>query len=194
MLLLSFLGVEETAKTFKIISKILSFLSVFVVVALAILLLGTRLVGFTPYTVLSGSMEPTYHVGSVVYVTDVEPSELRVEDCITYKMQSGTIVTHRIKDVIKESDGTLSFRTKGDANPDPDGILPQSAVIGKTVFSVPYLGYLFDFVKRPIGLIVVVGGCVGVFLLSLIIDLLFSHPEKSKNEDDNQQNESEDLS
>ncbi len=185
---------EETAKTFKIISKILSFLSVFVVVALAILLLGTRLVGFTPYTVLSGSMEPTYHVGSVVYVTDVEPSELRVGDCITYKMQSGTIVTHRIKDVIKESDGTLSFRTKGDANPDPDGILPQSAVIGKTVFSVPYLGYLFDFVKRPIGLIVVVGGCVGVFLLSLIIDLLFSHPEKSKNEDDNQQNESNELS
>lgn len=75
--------VENTVKTFKIISKILSFLAVFTVVILAVLLVGTKLIGLTPYTVLSGSMEPEYHVGSVIYVTKVEPEELKERDCIS---------------------------------------------------------------------------------------------------------------
>lgn len=78
-----FVEVENTVKTFKIISKILSFLAVFTVVILAVLLVGTKLIGLTPYTVLSGSMEPEYHVGSVIYVTKVEPEELKERDCIS---------------------------------------------------------------------------------------------------------------
>ena len=38
------------------------------VVILAILLVGVRVIGLTPYVVLSGSMEPTYHTGSLIYV------------------------------------------------------------------------------------------------------------------------------
>ena len=75
--------VENTVKTFKIISKILSILAVFTVVILAVLLVSTKLIGLTPYTVLSGSMEPEYHVGSVIYVTKVEPEELKERDCIS---------------------------------------------------------------------------------------------------------------
>ena len=41
----------------------LSTLVVIAVVFLAVALVGVRLVGLTPYAVLSGSMEPTYHVG-----------------------------------------------------------------------------------------------------------------------------------
>ena len=43
------------------------------VVILAILLVGVRVVGLTPYVVLSGSMEPTYHTGSLIYVKKVDP-------------------------------------------------------------------------------------------------------------------------
>lgn len=132
-------------------------------------------------------------MGSVVYVTNVEPNELKSGDCITYRLSSGTVVTHRIVDVLKDSNGTLSFRTKGDANKAEDGILPQSSIIGKVVFSIPYLGYLANFVQKPIGLIVIVGGCVVVFLLSLMIDLVFSHPKKNQSDDDNyEEDESED--
>ena len=67
-------------KTLKIISKTLSTALVVIVVLLAILLAGIRVIGFTPYTVLSGSMEPTYHVGSIVYVKKVDPTTLRVGD------------------------------------------------------------------------------------------------------------------
>ena len=39
---------------------------VVLVVILALLLVGVRLVGFRPMCVLSGSMEPTYHTGSLI--------------------------------------------------------------------------------------------------------------------------------
>ena len=176
-----FVEVENTVKTFKIISKILSFLAVFTVVILAVLLVGTKLIGLTPYTVLSGSMEPEYHVGSVIYVTKVEPEELKERDCITYYMSNGSVVTHRIIEVKKADNGELTFRTKGDANENPDGYQPASAIIGKAVFSIPYLGYLSDFVQRPVGLIVVVGSCIFVFIISLVIDSIFSESKtKSK--------------
>lgn len=168
---------KKTAKAFKIISKILSILAVFTVVVLAVLLVGTKLVGLTPYTVLSGSMEPSYHVGSVIYVTKVDANELKEKDCITYRMSGGAIATHRIIEITKADNGEPMFRTKGDANKKPDGYQPMSAVIGKVVFSIPYLGYLSDFVQRPIGLIVIVGGCVIVFILSLVIDSIFSKKE-----------------
>ena len=49
-------------RTFKKIYSLMTNILVAVVVILAILLVGVRLVGLTPYTVLSGSMEPTYPV------------------------------------------------------------------------------------------------------------------------------------
>lgn len=51
---------------------------VVIVVVVALLLVGARLFGLQVYAVLSGSMEPTYHVGSVIYVEPVDPSEVKV--------------------------------------------------------------------------------------------------------------------
>ena len=56
-------------KAWNIISSIL----VALVVLLAIALVGVRLFGLQVYTVLSGSMEPTYHTGSLIYVKRVDP-------------------------------------------------------------------------------------------------------------------------
>ena len=161
-------------KTFKIILKILSTVAVAVVVLLAILLAGVRLIGFTPYTVLSGSMEPTYHVGSVIYVKDVDPTELEVGDPLTFRLPGGAVATHRIIEVIDDKTGQPSFRTKGDANDTADGITPASSVIGKPVFSIPYLGYLSDFLQKPLGLICVIGCTAVVLILSYAVDALFA--------------------
>ena len=57
-------------KTWNVISSIL----VALVVLLALLLVGARLFGLQVYTVLSGSMEPTYHTGSLIYVKKVAHS------------------------------------------------------------------------------------------------------------------------
>jgi signal peptidase len=149
---------------------------VVLVVIIAILLVGVRLVGIQPYTVLSGSMEPTYHVGSLIYVwTRGDPTELKTGDPVTFMLNENTVATHRIIEVIPdESDPTVvRYRTKGDANEDADGALVHSAnVIGKPLFTIPYLGYFANFVQQPFGRTIALTGCILILIAALLPDLL----------------------
>jgi len=167
-------------KVFRIILKALSSILVTIVVILAILLAGVRLIGLTPYTVLSGSMEPTYHVGSVIYVKNVKPDELTVGDPVTFRLSGGTVATHRIIEVINPDSSQLSFITQGDANEVSDGVIPAAAIIGKPIFTIPYLGFVSKYVQKPIGLVCVVGCAAAVLILSCIMDSLFSKQKKSE--------------
>lgn len=172
-------------QTLRILSKTLRFLLLGVIVSLAVLLGGIRLFGLTPYTVLSGSMEPTYHVGSVIYVSSVDPMELKVGDPITYPLSSGTVVTHRIEAIVNEDSSARAFRTKGDANDTSDGApVLASSVIGKPLFSIPYLGYVSEVLQKPIGLASVIGVSVAVLILSLVADTLLAKGEKPTAEAD----------
>lgn len=175
-------------KTVKIISKTLSTALVVIVVVLAVLLAGVRLFGFTPYTVLSGSMEPTYHVGSIVYVKKVDPTTLKVGDPITFHLTQGVIATHRIIEVHGEGTPNLGFRTQGDANQNVDDITPASKVIGKATFSVPYLGYLSNFIQQPKGLITVVGCGAAVLAISYIIEGMLPEKKESQPESGEEEN------
>ncbi len=152
-------------KTLKLIYNTITTVLVVVVVALAALLVGVRLVGLTPYSVLSGSMEPTYHVGSLIYVKDVEPSEIQVGDPITFVLNEDLVVaTHRVIEIDAENQ---HFYTKGDANESPDSSpVHFNNLIGKPVFTIPYLGYLSDFLSTEKGMIV--GGC-GFIVLMLFL-------------------------
>ena len=60
----------------KRIWNVVSTVLVAAVVLLAVLLVGARLLGLQVYTVLSGSMEPTYHVGSLIYVKKTSPEDI----------------------------------------------------------------------------------------------------------------------
>lgn len=124
------------------------------VVLLAMLLVGVRFMGFEVYTVLSGSMEPTYHVGALVYVKDVDATEIEIDDVITFMVGEDTVATHRVIDVVPdETDSSiLRFETKGYANDVADaGLVHQNNVIGKVAFSIPYLGFVADFISHPPG-------------------------------------------
>lgn len=171
-------------KFLRITLKSFSTVLVSVVVLLALLLAGTRIIGLTPYTVLSGSMEPTYHVGSIIYVKDVKPTELKVGDPLTFRLSGGTIATHRIIEVLNEGTAEPSFRTKGDANKHSDGVTPASAIIGKPVFSIPYLGYFSNFLQKPQGIICVVGCTAVVLVISNMVEALFLKPKKSESDED----------
>lgn len=138
-------------------------LLVVIVVILAILLVGVRVVGLTPYAVLSGSMEPTYHVGSLIYVREIEPSQIEVGTPITFVVNEDLLVaTHRVVEIesyttvqkemvdtegnpILDEEGNPTyteveldepsyyFTTKGDANDAEDG----SPVYYKNVIGTP---------------------------------------------------------
>src|SRR6056297_453829 len=102
--------------------------------------------------VQSGSMEPAIKTGSVVIVKPAVDYE--IGDVITFRKGDET-VTHRIHD-LEIVEGETYFVTKGDANnaPDSEGIHPQ-AVIGKVLLDIPYLGYVVDFAKKPVGFLAV---------------------------------------
>lgn len=118
--------------------------------------------GWIPLTVLSGSMEPTYPVGSQVVVERVEGdqvTDLRVGDVITFlpHPESATAVTHRIVKKSYRQDGTAVFTTRGDANnADDTWALTEQQIRGKVRYHVPYAGYLATALtqeKKDLGVI-----------------------------------------
>ena len=138
-----------------------------VVVLLAVMLVGVRLVGLTPYTVISGSMEPTYPVGSLLYVQSVDPTTLQAGDPVTYYMSGGQVVTHR------------------DANNIADNSLLQPAqVIGRPVLAVPLLGYLSWFIQNPPGTYIAIAAVLVVLSLGSLMDLLAPQEGEEKPTED----------
>jgi len=170
-------------KAIRIIAKILSFLFLGIIVSLAVLLGGVRLVGLSPYTVLSGSMEPTYPVGSVIYVKAVDPASLQVGDDITFMASETVVATHRIIEVLpdEKDPAVLWFRTQGVANDAPDANpVHSNNVIGSPVFSLPLLGYIAVFVQQPPGSYVAVALAVLLVALAFLPDMLFGDDGQSK--------------
>ena len=155
--------------------SVLSTLIVIAVVALAILLAGVRLVGLTPYVVLSGSMEPTYHTGSLIYDKKVDPFTLKEGDVITFMVSEDTLATHRIVGVVPDEDepGTIRFRTKGDANDAEDGTLVHyKNVVGTPVFTIPYLGYFSNWITHAPGKYIAITAAVVFLILLFLPDML----------------------
>ena len=108
------------------------------------------------FIVQSGSMEPAIKTGSIVMVKPEK--DYKIGDVITFgpytKAKAPT--SHRIYD-IKVIEGKPYYITKGDANNAPDQReVPKREVIGKVLFSIPYLGYAVDFAKKPIGFALII--------------------------------------
>ena len=163
--------------------SVLSTLIVIAVVALAILLAGVRIVGLTPYVVLSGSMEPTYHTGSLIYDKKVDPFTLKEGDVITFMVSEDTLATHRIVGVVpdEEDPGTIRFRTKGDANDAEDGTLVHyKNVVGTPVFTIPYLGYFSNWITHAPGKYIAITAAVVFLILLFLPDMLKKADEADK--------------
>ena len=169
-------------KTAKKLWNIITNIIVALAVLLAIALVGVRLIGFQVFTVLSGSMEPTYHVGSLIYVKKADYRELQPGDVITFMLDEDTIATHRIVELVPdETDSSvLRFRTKGDANEAEDGSLVHyKNVVGTPVFTIPRLGYLANYIQNPPGMYVAISAGAVLMLLMFLPDL-FSKDEEKK--------------
>lgn len=160
------------------------------VVIAAVLLVGVRLIGLQTYTVLSGSMEPKYHVGSLIYVKKVDSKTLQPGDDITFMLNEDTVATHQIIEVIpdEEEPEVIRFRTKGIANEQPDGgTVHCRNIIGKPVFTIPYLGYLANYIQDPPGRYVAISGAAILLILVFLPDLFSKEPDGDKRSDKRRQ-------
>jgi signal peptidase len=124
--------------------------------------------------VRSDSMSPAIGAGSVVYVNDVSASAISTGDVITYRGEPGRAerVTHRVVAVEAEN-GERRFRTKGDANeePDPEPVSP-ARIVGRVSFHVPYVGYVVAFAQTGPGLALLVIVPALLLIVTELRDLL----------------------
>jgi signal peptidase len=125
----------------------------------------------------SGSMEPNLPIGTLLFIQKVAPQDIvvgppptgdvvlyklpntQVTDYLVYANYNPPLISHRaIAEVVKN--GTYYFEVKGDANPSsdytyPGGLVPQDAIVGRVVYDVPYVGYIFLWAKNPYVLVTV---------------------------------------
>lgn len=165
----------------KKIWNIASTVLVVLVVLSAVFLMGTRLIGFHCFTVITGSMEPVYKVGDLIYVKEVDPNTIQVGDPITFLLNEDLVVaTHRVVRIDAEKQ---HFYTKGDANEIEDSDpVHFNNVLGVPKFSIPKLGYVSNFVQNPPGLYITIGALAVLIAVVFLPDLI----GKKKEEEDPQ--------
>lgn len=159
----------------KKIWNILSTVIVFLIVVAAIFLMGSRVVGYRVFNIVSGSMEPAYSVGDLIYVKEVDPATIVPGDVITFVLNEDLVVaTHRVVRVDAEKH---RFYTKGDANEIEDGApVHFNNVIGIPQFAIPGLGYVSDFVQHPPGSYITIAAVAVLLILTFAPDFKKKKP------------------
>jgi len=117
---------------------------------------------FGLYTIISPSMEPAVKVYDVVVDMNVfKESDIKKGDIITFISSSsvckGLTVTHRVIDIVKNEDGSLSYLTKGDNNQKSDQApVKHKDILGKVLFKIPQLGRVQFLIADKFGWILVI--------------------------------------
>ena len=162
---------KTTKRIWNIVTGIIAGLVALMVVFIWVL----PMIGMELFLIQSGSMEPDYPTGSIVYVTKVEATELKVNDVITFNLGSGTKATHRIIDIVPDetNPNILRFKTKGDANEHEDHSLVESHnIVGRVLFHIPYMGYVVNYIQHPPGTYVSIAVVSLVLLMMFLPDLI----------------------
>ncbi len=122
--------------------------------------------GYSPVICLSGSMEPVFSTGDMIFIRHVEdPAALQEGDVICYLTGEKIAVTHEIVQVT-EVDGQVRYITQGRANNTADqlAVAPDQVEGVYTGVHIPRLGSVAMFMQTTTGMIV----CIVCPLLVLV--------------------------
>ena len=105
------------------------------------------------YTVISGSMEPAIPTGSLVYIKEMEPKDVQVDDVIAFYVtkDAATIITHR-------------------------------DVENRVAYSIPKVGGIALVLTGVYGKILAGGAILGAVILHGIASVINSKREKDEDE------------
>ena len=134
---------------------------------------GISVGGYRIYDILTGSMSPTIKPGSLVFVKETLPNEVKKNDVITFRSDiTNNVTTHRAIDIVN-SDGKTEFITKGDANNTQDPVsLDEKLLVGKVIFQIPYLGGILRCVQNNKFIFIV------IFLFIILVDFILNSKSK----------------
>lgn len=120
-------------------------------------LLGDKLpmpFGYGAAVVLSGSMEPEFSKGDLIIAAKAD--EYLQNDIVVFQSK-GSLIVHRIIEIDGENENVT---TKGDANNTADEPISLSAIKGKVIFVIPFVGRIVGFIKTPIGTLCVIAAAI----------------------------------
>ena len=183
-----------------IISIIKFILSIIIILIVGIILVqrfsnnNISVAGFRIFTVVTESMVPKYEVGDVLLVRQTEPTDIKVEDDVTYMGKIGAfadkIVTHQVIKIESGEDGKLKFHTKGIANDAEDPLVSEEQIYGVVQAKLKILTYLNGIINNMYGMYFLI-----IIPLAIIIFTEFrSFKEESKYIDDEEDEEDDDNS
>ena len=113
--------------------------------------------GVFPMIVLTDSMAGTFNGGSLIFCSTVDAKDVHVGEIICFYDPAGsgtTTTTHRVQE-IKNTGGTISFVTKGDANNSADSKpVTEDKLIGRYMFHIAGLGSVAMFMQTTPGLVI----------------------------------------
>ena len=136
---------------------------------------GRKFGPFAYNAVLTSSMQSVYPQGSLITSWAIKPGDplragLENGTDIVFTKQDGTVVVHRIIEIMKnyEDSGQRAFRTQGVDNPSPDSwITYEGNVIGRVTWHIPYAGAALTFVSQNIVWVILI-----IVVISVLITLL----------------------
>ena len=150
-----------------------------IVLIISVLTILASRIGSTHFlVVLSGSMSPTINMGDLVIVTPTDSQDIKVNDIIAFKDTDKKFpTTHRVIEITDQG-----FKTKGDANEDPDSrIVKPNEVIGKVAFKIPYAGYFVHYARSKLGFLFLIL-IPGIVIIIAEIRNILKYRKESKHE------------
>ena len=117
------------------------------------------LAGYTPLSVVSDSMAPTFNAGDLIIIRSCDPATLQEGDIITFHTiinNEFALNTHRIAE-IDDQGGARSYVTKGDNNEIADvHMITDGDIVGKFVTRLPKFGRVVEFLSSSTGFLLVI--------------------------------------
>lgn len=149
------------------------FMMIFTVISVTTFNRNDRnLFGFRAYVVRSDSMAATdFDAGDLILVKETDPSTLDAGDIITFISQDsnsfGEVITHKIREKVVDSQGSIAFVTYGTTTGvDDETLVTPMYILGKYEAKIPRMGTFFTFLKTPTGYFV----CIFIPFMLLLLN------------------------
>lgn len=167
---------KRSKKWIPLLCNLLGCLLLVAVILISLSLTLPNALGYEMYHVISGSMEPTLPVGSLIYVEILTPEEIQAEDIIAFRSE-GTVITHR---VLRNRMVEGEFVTKGDANAAADmNTVLYEELIGRVKYHIPVLGSLMALWTSTLGKLYALCVAVCGVMLNMLASRLREREEEA---------------
>lgn len=183
---------KKENKVFKIIKSILNWVIALAVILFVIVVVLQRFsnnklsfFNYRMFTVISGSMKPTYDIGDVLISKETKSSNIKIGDTISYLGKSGSfadkVITHKVVGITKDSNGKYIFRTKGMANLVEDPLVSEEQLYGVVIYKVKSLSLVYKLVSTKYGMLIFVIIPLFYVIGSEILSFMLEKEEKRRN-------------